>query len=362
MAAVMLFLCVPGCSSERTKAVMELDGVSIGADVYRYWLSTFKYYFVQNYEDIEDTVECWNKEMDDGLTIGEYVEKYTLQYAKNVLCALKLYKDYKLSLSKSVINNIDDTIDDMIKYQYGDSKSEFNNALMATYGMDLDGLRNAFIMEAKVDAVESYLFGENGTQVPTNAEVDAFYKENYSRLLMIVVNTSYELILDDKGNVTLDDKGEVAIKEYTEEEIAQKKAKAQEAFDKANAGEEFEKLVEKYNELTVEECPNGFYITNYEFETLVVGGYDSKALSEVLKMKEGDIYRYEDEESISIVKKVPLIEKAYSSKDDAEQLSDIQSHLITKKYNEILQQMWDDIVVEEYVSTLKTVDVKKGFI
>ncbi len=46
VAAVMLLVCVPGCSNERTKAVMEMDGVSSGADVYRYWLSTFKYYFV----------------------------------------------------------------------------------------------------------------------------------------------------------------------------------------------------------------------------------------------------------------------------------------------------------------------------
>ena len=28
-------------------------------------------YFVTNYEDIEDTAESWNRELDDGTTVGE---------------------------------------------------------------------------------------------------------------------------------------------------------------------------------------------------------------------------------------------------------------------------------------------------
>ncbi|MBQ8912050.1 MAG: hypothetical protein IJY89_05725, partial [Clostridia bacterium] len=194
LAVVALLFCAPACSSEKTKAVMELDGVTIGADVYRYWLSTFKYYFDTQYKDIEDTIECWNKEMEDGTTIGEYVEDYTLQYAKSVLCALKLYKQYDLKLSDSVIETIDGTIADLVKYQYGDSKSAFNNALMSTYGMDMKGLRRAFLMEAKVDAVESYLFSEGGKEAPTAEELDAFYKEHYMRISIIMINTSYELV------------------------------------------------------------------------------------------------------------------------------------------------------------------------
>ena len=65
-----LLLCLPCCSSQKSKAVLELDGVTIGADVYRYWLSSFKYYFDTHYEDIEDTAECWNKEMEDGTTLS----------------------------------------------------------------------------------------------------------------------------------------------------------------------------------------------------------------------------------------------------------------------------------------------------
>ena len=362
MAVLALVVCLPSCSSERTKAVLEMDGVSIGADVYRYWLSTFKYYFDTQYSDIEDTVECWNTEMEDGTTIGEYVEAYTLQYAKSVLCALVLFKQYGLKLSDSTLETIDGTLDDLVKYQYGDSKSAFNNALMSTYGIDMKGLRKAFVMEAKVDAVESYLFAEGGKEAPTAKELDAFYKENYIRISVIMINTSYELVLDDEGVPLYDSKGNPVTKEYTEEEIATKKAKADEAEQKAKDGEDFAEISKTYNELKVEDRPNGYYLSSFDVEELAARGYDLETLNKVLALKDGEVFRYDDKDSITIVKRLPLIEKAYESKEDATQLEDMKGYLITQKYNKILTGMWDDIKIDEYVHTLKTVDVKKGFI
>ena len=256
LALTAILLCLPCCSSEKTKAVLELDGVTVGADVYRYWLSTFKYYFVTNYEDIEDTAESWNRELDDGTTVGEYVEAYTLQYAKSVVCALKLFKQYKLKLPDSTINSIDEQLDELVKYQYGDCMSAFNSALMATYGMDMKGLRRAFIMEAKVDMVESYLYGNGGKEAPTDEERNTFYKENYIRINVIMINTAYELDLGENGIPQYDENGEPKIREYTEEEIAAKKAKADEAQKLAEQGEDFNDLVKKYTELDIEDRPN----------------------------------------------------------------------------------------------------------
>ena len=130
----------------------------------------------------------------------------------------------------------------------------------------------------------------------------------------------------------------------------------------AKENADFAELLKKYNELNVEDRPNGFYLTSHDYEGLVMNGYNSEALTKVLEMKEGDVYRYDDKESIVIVKRLPLIEKAYTSKDDATQFEDMKGYLITEKYNAILTDMWDDIVIDEYVHTLKTVDVKKGFI
>ena len=79
-------------------------------------------------------------------------------------------------------------------------------------------------------------------------------------------------------------------------------------------------------------------------------------------MKEGGVYRHEDEESVVIVKRLPLLDKAYASKTDADQFEAMDGYLITEKYNALLSSMWDDIVIDEYVHTLKTVNVKKGFI
>ena len=151
-------------------------------------------------------------------------------------------------------------------------------------------------------------------------------------------------------------------KEYNKEEIAEKIAKADEAEKKAKDNVDFAELMKDYNELNFEDNPNGFYLCSSDYEDLVMSGYDSEGLTKVLALKEGEVLRYDDKESIVIVKRLPLIENAYSSKEDATQFESMKGYLITEKYNKILSDMWDDIVVDDYVHTLKTVDVKKGFI
>ncbi len=361
LAVILVVPAFSGCSSKNF-TVLEYKGVEITSDIYRYWLSSFKYYFVSQYEDITDTAECWNRDAGNGLTVGEYVEEYTLQYAKSVVCALSLFEKYKLKLDKTVEEGIDASINEIVRYQFNDSKAEFNAALMNTYGISAKNLRKAFILEAKVDTVESYLFGENGTQAPTGSEIDDFYTKYYLRVGVIMVNISFEYVLDEKGNYTYDDSGKIKIKEYTEEESGAKKKKAEEAFTKAQGGEEFFKLVSEFDDMKAKDAPNGFYFCPQDYESLVAKGYDGDILKEIMKLEENGVAKYPLDGGEVVVKRLPLLEKAYESAADKTKLEGLKNHLITEKYDTMLKDMWEDIKVDDYVYSLKTVDVKKGFI
>ncbi len=362
LIAAIGLLFLGGCSSNKNFTVLEYEGVKIPSDIYRYWLSSFKYYFVSQFEDITDTAECWNSDAGNGTTVGEYVEEYTLQYAKSVVCALKLFEEYSLKLDDAETDRIDESIDEMIYYKYGDSKAEFNKALMSTYGITVKSLRKAFVMEAKVNAVEEYLFGENGKEKPTISDYEKYYKEHYMRLGVIMVNTAFEYTLDSEGNAVLDENGDPVKRIFSEEEVTEKKEKVAQALIKARNGEDFMSLVSSYSELKVENRQNGFYLCSEDYETLVKGGYDPKLLSEVMKLNVNEVSEFTLDDAAVIVKRLPLIEGAYKSSSDAEQFSRMEGYLITEKYDAILRDMLDDIYVDDYVKTLKTIDVKKGFI
>ena len=365
-AVLLIILAVfpmfAGCSGEQ--AALEYDGITISKGIYRYWLSSFKYYFITQFEDIKDTPESWNKEIEDGVTVGEYVERYTLEYAKSVICSLSLYKKYKLSLPKETTETIDDSINEIIRYRYDDSRSKFSAALKDTYGIGIGELRNAFLIEAKVSVLEEYLFGENGTEKPTDSELNAFYQKNYTRIQLVMIKTEFDYVYDKDGKLTFDASGKPVTKDYTDEQKAAKKALIDEVWQKASAGEDFTGLAKKYDELTTkdEEAEEGYTFSAGDYDTIVGYGYSGETLSKVLKLKEGEIGQYAEKDATYIVKRVPLIAGAYQNAEEDSILSLIQDHAITDKYNTILNDMTDDIEINGYVKSLKTVDAKTGII
>lgn len=357
-----VFPLFTGCSGGQ--AALEYDDVTISKGIYRYWLSSFKYYFTTQFEDVTDTPESWNKTIEDDVTVGEYVERYTLEYAKSMICSLALYKKYKLSLPDETTDTIDDNINEIIRYQYGDSRSKFSAALQDTYGIGIKELRNAFLIEAKVSVLEEYLFGENGIEKPTDSELNEFYQKNYARYQVIMVKTEFDYVYDEDGKLTFDSSGNPVTKAYTDEQKAAKAALIEEVWQKASSGEDFAELAKKYDELTLkdEDAVAGYTFSVNDYDTIVGYGYSAESLSKALKLKDGEIDRYAEKNAVYIVKRVPLIAGAYKNAEEDSILSSIQDHAITDKYNTMLNDMMDDIEINDYVNSLKTVDVKIGII
>ena len=362
LAAILLLPSFAGCSKTKEKIVLSFGNVKITADVYRYWLSSFKYYFVSRYEDIDDTVECWRRDLGNGQTVGEYVEDYTLQYAKSVLCSLKLFNDYKLKLPKEATEEIDDSISEIIRYQFNDSKAEFNSALMETYGIGINMLREAFIYEAKVDFLEQYLFGEKGIAVPTAEETDAYYKANYVRVGMIVLNISSVPETDLEGNPVLDGSGNPVTRPLTDGELAEKEQAATELLEKLKGGEDIFALSKEYGDQDLSDRQNGYYFARDERASLVASGYDRDLVDGIFTLNAGESASYRTEEAIVLIQSLPLADGAYKSEEDSDQFSSLNDYVISDKYEKMMKEMWDGIVVDDYVYTLKAEDVKKGFI
>ena len=135
LAVAML---LPSCSTVNTgSAVMEYEGTEMGEKLYGYWVASYKRNILNYYEDVVNTEAYWNTEYADGMTIGEYFTDIIDTQVKNILIAQKLFKDYGLKLSDSVIKAIDDDINE--KIEYAGSRAALNEEL-AKMGININQL------------------------------------------------------------------------------------------------------------------------------------------------------------------------------------------------------------------------------
>ena len=362
LALLTLALLFAGCGKSASEAALSCGSVSISKETYRYWLATFKYYFVTHYEDLTDTPESWNKDMGNGKTAAQYLEDYTLEYAKTMLGALTLFDQYKLRLESSAVEDVDDTINEMIYYQYNDSKAKFNAALMDTYGITMTDLREALLTEAKGSAVEKYLYGDNGRELPTSEELAAYYRAHYMRAGMIAVNTKFEYIKNIDGSYKFDESGNAMTRDLTEEQKAEKRAEAAGIEERVKAGEDILALTKEFSPEEYETFPDGYYFCPEDYSAYVNAGYTSQFMTSVLTLEDGEIKTYAEDGVIYIVKRLPLIEGAYADKQNESQFKNLKEYVITEKYKEKIAGVTENVTVSDFVRTLKAVDVKKGFI
>ena len=363
MLMTLLSACVfAGC--EKTEVLMSLDGISIEEDMYKYWLANYKNYYISNFTEIGDDNESFLKKMDDGKTVGEAIEERVEASVKTMLCTLKLYDKYGLKLSATDKASVKSMIEDNVFYLAGGDRAAFNKLLLDTYGFDIDRLEEILLIEKKVDVTTAYLIEKGGIGYSAN-ELDAFYNENYYRLKIVFVNLTAKTKLDENGKPVLD---EITGKEesvlLTEEEKATKKALAEQLFERAKNGENFDELVNKYSEFTNKSSYlNGYYVTSLEFDLLAEAGMPTQLLIDSLEAKVGDFLMVTDENSgVYIVQKLAPVADAYKGeKGDATQLGNLSVRLLEQKFSDMVDTYWDKIIVdEERFDAVTILAVKRG--
>ena len=339
---LVVAMLLPSCSTVNTgSAVMEYEGTEMGEKLYGYWVASYKRNILNYYEDVVNTEAYWNTEYADGMTIGEYFTDIIDTQAKNILIAQKLFKDYGLKLSDSVIKAIDDDINE--KIEYAGSRAALNEEL-AKMGINIELLKEAYLWEARHDAVYNYLFATGGKLETTSAQLKSYYEEYYSRIHYIVLYTT-KLVTDSNGNLQYDSNGIVVTEAMTDEEKAAVLALADKLEAEAKTTDNFFKLIEEHSDYNyLEAYSNGLFVSHNEINTY---GYD--IVGEVQKAKPGDVVRIDDDYAVYIIREYELTDFNQLSDSDIAQMYQIESYCADELYANYFKALAENVTVNEEI-------------
>lgn len=345
IAVIMAFSCLASCSAEAT--VMEYKGKKLPENLYSYWMASFKRTVLNTFPEAKTDSDFWEQEYTDGVTNGEYFTGLMQDQIKKYLISEKLFSDYRLKLDAEVVQNIEDDINEKIEF-YG-SRAALNEELAAA-GMNIDTYREVCLWEERHQAVVNYLFLEGGPQALTAEQLSKYYEDNYSLINYIVVYTT-KLVLDEYGQVIYED-DHILTEPMTEDELAAAKAKADEAEQKAKDGEEFTELMTKYSDYsTLEDYPNGLFVSLNEADS-----YGYPLALAMINANENEIFRFEEENAIFIIKKYPLKEFSSLENSDIQQLKSLEGYCIDEFCSAYFDELAKEVTVNEEICSAYTID------
>lgn len=393
------------------KTMMSIGGQELSVNMYQLMLSRYRGTMEYSYPEAAQD-QFWDIVIDsNGTTYNDYFTASIYEDAKTYVCAMYVFEEIeKLELPKGTLDVIDEEMEKMVQELADGSKTAFN-AQISQYGVNYQMLRDAYIMEAKVAYLQDHLYGTDGTLL-SDVVREEYYQANYTRfkhVFLFTYSAVYEQdangddiyyndddsiaydkingvtkngadgkpICDEKGNTvyyTTDgkiaydkvngyrayvytDEGYVKTRTYTNEEIAEVKATAEQVYEMALAGHDFDELVEIYNEDPgFEEYSNGYYLTSgseYEIDEV------KEALPD---MKEGEIRLIRSEYGYHVLKKYELNEGAYKDSVNSDFFTDFNSKLTTDMFLNMIAKYIDQVEVnEELASSIEIRDVAANY-
>lgn len=345
-AILALIFCLGasvGCSSSG-EVVMELDGHSITANMYAFWLSRYKAFFIYYYMNNQDDAEMWETPIDEsGATLNETFTGYVKENARTYVAALCLYDEYGLKLSDSAKTEIEADLAELVSA--AGSKSALN-AELANYAVNYNILKEIYTIEAKVNQLQTYMFAKGGPNELTDAQKDEYYNATYARIKHIFISTGAKYVTDERGDYLTDENGNYQTIDLTEEEKAAQKAKAEEIVNKLTAGEDFETLLSTYTEDTATEIyPNGYYFTRSS-------NYVDEVIEATFEMEIDEWHFVESDLGYHIIKRLPLEEGGYDLNVNADFFSDFTSNLTVQAFTAALDPYAEKVKVYDDVADL----------
>ena len=310
LACCMLLPLLCACSS-LGGTVMSLGSAKITSNMMTFWLSRYKAQFVYAYESsvkstygVSSLDDFWKMKQEDGTTYDELFTKYITDNARTYLCAMYLFDQFGLSLSDADADEVDSALKELVD-QYADgNKSEFNTVL-AAYGFNYKTLRECYLIDKKVSALQNYLFSANGPEALTDEKLEAYYKSTYVRMTQICIFINQCPELDSSGKYVTDDSGNIKYRDMSAVETQAARDRAQAALNALNGGADFAAVSDQYNENRESSgYVNGIYMSE---DSVYTADADLNNLFETLKsMSAGEIKLVELDNTLHIVKKLEL--------------------------------------------------------
>lgn len=410
LCLLMLLSCFSACGTSG-KTMMSIGKQELSINMYQLMLSRYRGTMEYSYPEAAKS-EFWDIVIDStGTTYNDYFTASIYDNAKTYVAAMYIFEEVeKLELPEGTLNVIDEEMKAMVTELADGSKTAFN-AQLSQYGVNYQMLRDAYIMEAKVAYLQDHLYGTDGSLL-SEAVREEFYQKNYTRfkhVFLFTYSAVYEKdangddiyyndndtiaydkvngttkngadgkpVTDENGDAiyyTADGKvaydkvngfkayvynkdGYVTTRQYTESEVAEVEAKAQQILEMAKSGESFDELVEIYNEDPgFEEYTNGYYLTNGS-------QYEIEEIKEVLpEMKEGEVRLVRSDYGFHVVKKYELDPGAYADSVNSDFFTDFITNLMTDMFLNLVGQYTDQVEVdEELASSIEIRDVAANY-
>ncbi len=297
--------------------VATIAGEKVSVPEFRFFLGIIK----NDYEktagvDIKDDSakkDFWKTTKLKGENAEVTAKNDTLDQLKEFKILLIKAKESKIELDKTELDSIKSTIDELISSEGNGNRAAASSKIKEQYGISLSDYES--IYKNYMLAYGKYAKEEADKIQPSDKELKDYYDKNKSKFGDVKVKHVLIMTKDPQTGDAL----ETA-------QITEKKKLAEDTYQKAKNGGNFEDLVKQYSEDTSSTDSGGDLIVSKDDTSL-----DQKIRDWALSAKEGDIGMVETDYGYHILKFV----KNVAFDDVTDQVkTDYQSDQVTKKLEE----------------------------
>ena len=405
LACVMCLGAFAGCSGKHGKTLLSLEGTTLSVNVYELMLTRMKGTLAKAQYQV-DSDSFWSTVVDkDGSTYNDYFRLTILENAKTYVVGAYLFDEvYGLKLDQATIDAIDAELAEFIDFDGDGSKTAFNK-ILAEYGVNCDILRDAYIMEAKIAALKTHLYGSDASKIAPNVQ-EEYYQEHYVRFKQVfLASYYYEVELDENGDeiyfttnslgnkmicydtengttkkdefgnvikdkygyevhytedgkiaydqekgttsMIFDKNGQPIVVDYTKEELAEIEKEAKQVIEKIPDGEftAFELLMESRGEdEDAQTYQNGYFLYN-DPSNYSNYPYLEDIVKQLDKMEVGQTAIVTSDYGYHVIMKYPLPEGAYAETDNSDWFEGFEEGLIDTMFMTLCQPYLEKVEV-----------------
>ena len=328
---LILVISVSLCACAGRNYALKIGDRKVTPEQYKAAAISIKTQFLSE-NGIEETKDLWTQFIDTSYsaTTQEYLDAMIQSYLIEYNLYAIHFDELGLSLPQQKTDEIEEILDGYVK-QHG-SKEKLDAALKKQ-GFSYDEYKAQFENEAKKEEVILHYFGPESTENPTSHEdMKTYYNEYYTKVKHIFISTK-----DDKSN-------DYSVKE--KEELGQK---AQLIYERAANGEDFESLIDQYNEDPgMATNPDGYIFSTEDTS------YNKAFHNAAFEMEAGEIRLVQSNLGYHIMKRYPFMTEEITDPDMEITLIE---NMMSSELAEILEGLKERIGVTYNNSVLTNLSV-----
>ena len=336
LALACLVSLLGGCAADPVE-VMRYGKSSVSANMYRYWLASYKGSFMYTYSDMSDSAAFWDTVLYDDVTAEEYLNEVVAESVKRTLICMELFREKGMKLPASVEDEIDTYIDELINERAGGSEKVFNEEL-AKLGINVRMLRDIYRYEEQTSRLIAALYADGGERALTAEKIDTYCRENYVRICHIYVNDAYTYDTDDQGYYKYNEDGTVQFRELNETEAAAKADTIAKIESDLASGKDFLEVYKNYSEDTF--YKNGYYLTR---ET----NFIPEVVNASFNLQVGESVKVTSDYGTHWILRLEMDERPYENDENIDFFSSIESDAQNADFRAYLDTLLPERVVNE---------------